>query len=161
LPSSVWPSCAAFGPVNKDIASPSAEGLTLQTRLGILVDNFKTVVSLRTFWLAALHVMLFNGPWYNLNGMWIAPSLRTSSGTRTRRRGRGNVAGLIIGGLVFPALSTLLRTREWVLFVTTLSAFAVILTCAVVDQMTAVVFSLMREYYGTRSLELRLAAGTG
>jgi sugar phosphate permease len=165
------PELLGFPPVNKHLAASSTVGLALQSRLAILWENLKTVISLKWFWVAALHVMLFNGPWYNLNGMWIAPFLEDVYGYAKQDAGNASMwlsIGLIIGGIIFPPISTFLRTRKWVLFATTLSACAIILSFALVEAgkasyavvcfmltvfgactcpMTSVVFSLMREYY--------------
>jgi sugar phosphate permease len=137
----------------------------------LLWVSFKQTVTFGFFWVVVLYCILVNGPWYDLSGMWVAPWLEDVFGYSNQAAGNTAIAltfGLIVGSLLIPPVSTLLRTRKWVLCVTATVAFAVsliflvltpehitypllyfllIVIGATTNSMSSVAYPLVREYY--------------
>jgi sugar phosphate permease len=166
------PEALDFLPVNSGPRMSMVTGeMTLGERFAALWVGFKTVVSLKWFWITVLYCVFANGAWFDISGMWIAPFLEDIFEYTKQEAGNASMAlsiGLIAGSLCIPPLSSWFRTRKWILCATSVVAFAIslsfwlvaapnipyaglyvmlVLLGASTNAMTAVAYPLMREYF--------------
>ncbi|OHS99790.1 transporter [Tritrichomonas foetus] len=164
------PTTLGYKPVNKDIAAHADADSSCKDKLRQLFSNFKSVVAYPWFWLVVIYSVFCSGPYFDVSGMWGGPFLTDVFNMEATKVGNTLIAlsvGLIAGSLFIPPLSSVFRTRKWVLFVTALIACISLTVFAIfgsklpygvvillflflgmfTNSMTSVCYPLIREYF--------------
>ena len=97
--------------------------------------------------------MLASGPYFNIAGYWGGPYLVDVLGYTKKQKGITLISisiGLILGSLTLPNISTLLRTKKWMLFFSSCVAFTV----------TLILFFLGKSFSNTVIWILYILVGT-
>lgn len=113
------PTSFGYEPVNIDLAKKSEDAeSTLKEKLMQLWNNFKQAICYPWLWIVIVYSVFCSGPYFDISGMWAGPFLTDCYGYSKTKVGNTQMAlsfGLIAGSLLVPPLSSLFKTRKWVL----------------------------------------------
>lgn len=110
------PEAAGYESVNPDSGSNNPPGIKAMFKS--LGRNFLIIIRRWEFWVIVLYGVLSHGPYHGITGMWGGPYLRDVFRYNKQEAGNALIfisAGVIVGSVVFPMISTALRTRKWIL----------------------------------------------
>lgn len=164
------PTTFGYEPVNEDLKKKAEDSNTFKQKLAILWHHFKHVISNPWVWVLNVYTIFCSGPYFDVSGMWAGPYLTDCYGYSSTKVGNSLIAlsiGLILGSLLVPPISSYIKTRKWVLFVTAIiSAISLILFAALGNKIpfggvlvlflligmfsyaqTNVLYPLVREYF--------------
>ena len=164
------PQTLGYKPINKNIESKAENESSIKDKFVQLFANFKQVVTYPWFWLIVVYCIFCSGPYFDISGLWGGPFLQDVFKFESTKTGNTLIAlsvGLIAGSIFVPPLSSLFRTRKWVLFTTCLIAFISLLIFTILgsklpfavviilflfigmftNSMTSVCYPLVREYF--------------
>lgn len=165
------PTSFGYEPVNVDLAKKSEEAeSTIKEKLLQLWSNFKQCISYPWLWVVIVYSVFCSGPYFDISGMWAGPFLSDCYLFAKSKVGNTQMAlsvGLIAGSLLVPPLSSILKTRKWVLCGTAGIAFIALLIFAIfgskvpfagviilflligmfTNAQTSVCYPLIREYF--------------
>lgn len=116
------PTTHGYKPVNKDLIKKAGESeTTFKQKLALLWHHFKQVVSNPWIWVVNVYTVFCSGPYFDVSGMWAGPYLTDCYGYSKTKVGNSLIAlsiGLIIGSICVPPISSLFKTRKWILCIT-------------------------------------------
>lgn len=165
------PTTHGYEPVNKDLKKKAEESeKTFKEKLILLWLHFKQVISNPWVWVLNVYTIFCSGPYFDVSGMWAGPFLTDCYGYSKTKVGNLTIAlsvGLIAGSLLVPPLSSYIKTRKWVLFVTAIISTVSLLIFAILGSkvkfggiivlflllgmfsyaQTNVLYPLVREYF--------------
>lgn len=165
------PTTHGYEPVNKDLKKKAEDvDSSLKDKFKQLWSHFKQVVSYPWIWIVVVYSVFCSGPFFDISGMWAGPFLTDCYGYSKTKVGNTLIAlsvGLIVGSLGVPPLSSLFKTRKWVLCATAGIATVAIVIFAVLgskvkyvgviilflligmftNAQTSVCYPLIREYF--------------
>lgn len=111
-----------YEPVNMDLKKKAEEAeSTLKEKCQQLWLHFKQAVSYPWIWIVIIYSVFCSGPFFDVSGMWAGPFLTDCYLYSKTKVGNTLIAlsiGLIAGSLLVPPLSSLFKTRKWVLCIT-------------------------------------------
>lgn len=115
------PTTHGYKAVNEDMENKEEEATSFKEKLKLLWHHFKQVVSNPWIWVVNVYTIFCSGPYFDVSGMWAGPYLTDCYGFSKTKVGNSLIAlsiGLIIGSIGVPPISSLLKTRKWILCVT-------------------------------------------
>lgn len=163
------PVTKGFKPVNAECDGSQLK-IPFKERLSTLWSNFKIVVWNPYFWLIAVFNFCSSGPFFDTAGYWSGPYLVQILGYTSQKKGSTLISfsiGVLIGSFSIPSISTLCKTRKWVMFASSAISCVIFLVFTFIGEhvsiavvwvlhiligiftnpLTSVSYPLVREYY--------------
>ena len=127
--------------------------ITLKERFLLLWRNFLTVIAKPLYWFISVYAFFINGMYFNISSYWGGPYIRQVTTFNDGTMLLSLSIGMVVGSIILPIISNLVRTRKW-----TLEGNAVIAT------VTSAVFLFADNklnYYGMYFLLILWGINTG
>lgn len=148
-----------------------SKDISCKERMIQLGQNFLKVIKNYYFWICSAYVFFKDGPFSDISGLWAGSYLADVCDYKKIRKGVtliGFSAGMIIGAIIYPRLSELLKTRKWICMGSEVLAGIVLIIFSIfgklpfgvifflfviigitMNAVTCLIFVLVKDYYET------------